>query len=330
MKKIWYALFEDSSARRPNWIFHQGELKEQIQKLILKFQKPLIDDVCIKRFELDDNYVMIYKDLFLNDLKNDNLFDKIVEIVKGDENINYLLKHKYYHGLVDTDNYLDIIDYLTKIKPSFIKSEMEEDFKILYQECTKETQTKINEVLRKLTFSYYFDPKENDGLKPYEELAEKRNELYDSYKVNELLKDERIENMDEILQFLFDNQKGNKLFIITFFTSKKIEDKEFMKEVENNYGIYLDVDKFIKEMNQKLKEIKSLHEMYEYIGSEYGKDKTDLEIVIESYEKARKKGYIFSVNNPIKNYYVPEESDSRINRGGGGRGRGRRRGGRRV
>ena len=32
MKKIWYALFEDSSARRPNWIFHQGELKEQIQR----------------------------------------------------------------------------------------------------------------------------------------------------------------------------------------------------------------------------------------------------------------------------------------------------------
>ena len=50
--------------------------------------------------------------------------------------------------------------------------------------------------------------------------------------LNELLKDERIENMDEILKFLFDNQKGNKLFIITFFTAKKIEDKDFMKELE--------------------------------------------------------------------------------------------------
>ena len=290
MKKMWYSIFEESSLRRPNWIFHGDELKAQTRKLILKFQEPLIDDVCIKRFELDDNYDMVNKELFISDLKNADLFDKIKEIFKSDENINLVLKKKYYEQeIYYSDNYLDITDYLLKIKPSFISQEMESDFKLLYQKCAKETQTKINGVLRKLMFSFYFDPKENDGLKDYEEEAEKRNELYDSYRVNELLKDERIENMDEILKFLFDNQKGNKLFIITFFTAKKIEDKDFMTELEKNYGIYLDVDTFIKEMNQKLNEITSLHQMYEYIGSEYGKDKTDLEIVIESYEKARKK-----------------------------------------
>ena len=87
--------------------------------------------------------------------------------------------------------------------------------------------------------------------------------------------------MDEILKFIFDNQKGNKLFIITFLTAKKIEAPEFIKELENNYGIYLGVDTFIKEMKQKLDEIKSLSEMYKFIGSEYGKDKTNLEIIIE-------------------------------------------------
>ena len=331
MKKMWYSIFEESSLRRPNWIFHGDELKAQTRKLILKFQEPLIDDVCIKRFELDDNYDMVNKELFISDLKNADLFDKIIEIVKSDENINLLLKKKYYnHEIYYSDNYLDITDYLIKIKPSFIAQEMESDFKLLYRECTKETQTKINGVLRKLMFSFYFDPKENDGLKDYEEEAEKRNELYDSYRVNELLQDERIENMDEILKFLFDNQKGNKLFIITFFTAKKIEDKDFMKELENNYEIYLDVDTFIKEMNQKLNEITSLHQMYEYIGSEYGKDKTDLEIVIESYEKARKKGYIGPINNPIYKYYNRGDSDSNGNRDRGGRGGGRGgRGGRR-
>ena len=232
---------------------------------------------------------MIHKDLFLTDLKNADLFDKIIEIVKTDENINLILQRKYYGGYVDISNYLDITDYLTKIKPSFISSQIEEDFKKLYQTCTKETQTKINGILSKLIFSFYFDPKDNDGLKQYEDLTEKKNLLYDSYRVNELLKDKRIKNMDEILKYLFDNQKGNKLFIITFFTAKKIENKDFMKELENNYGIYLDVDTFIKEMNQKLKEIDSLHAMYEYIGTDYGKGKTDLEIVIESYEKAKKK-----------------------------------------
>ena len=46
------------------------------------------------------------------------------------------------------------------------------------------------------------------------------------------------------------------IFIITFLTAKKIEDKEFMKDLESNYGIYLDVDTFIKEMKQKLKKLK--------------------------------------------------------------------------
>ena len=329
MKKMWYAIFEESSCRRQNWIFHGDEFKAQARKLILKFQKPLIDDVCIKRFELDENYEMIHKDLFITDLKNADLFDNIVDIIKGDENINLLLKRKYYSGYVDSFNYVDITDYLIKIKPSFIKQEIESDFKLLYHECTKDTQTKINGVLRKLMFSYYFDPKENEGLKKYEEETEKRNELYDSYKVNELLKDERIENMDEILKFIFDNQKGNKLFIITFLTAKKIEDGEFMKELEKNYGVYLDVDVFIKEMNQKLNEITSLHQMYEYIGSEFGKDKTDLEIIIESYEKAKKKGYVGPVNNPIFKYNNRgDNNDIGGNRGRVGRGRGARGGGR--
>ena len=131
------------------------------------------------------------------------------------------------------------------------------------------------------------------------------------------------------MKYIFENQKGNKLFIITFFTAKKIEDKEFMKELEKNYGIYLDVDIFIKEMNQKLNEIKNHNEMYKYIGSEFGQDKTDLEIIIESYEKAKKKGYI---REPNKKDFRGDNNrgrgNHRGNRGGRGRGKGRGRGGR--
>ena len=102
-----------------------------------------------------------------------------------------------------------------------------------------------------------------------------------------------------------------------------------MKELESDYGVYLDVDIFIKEMNQKLNEITSLHQMYEYIGSEFGKDKTDLEIIIESYEKAKKKGYVGPVNNPIFKYNNRgDNNDIGGNRGRGGRGRGARGGGR--
>ena len=104
-----------------------------------------------------------------------------------------------------------------------------------------------------------------------------------------------------------------------------------MKELEDNYGIYLNVDTFIKEMNQKLNEIKSLKEMYKYIGSEFGQDKTELEIIIESYEKAKKKGYI---REPNKGNFRGNQSFRGGNSRGwgnligliGGRGRGRGRG----
>ena len=145
--------------------------------------------------------------------------------------------------------------------------------------------------------------------------------LYLLFYINELLKDKNLKNKDEILKYTFENQRGNKLFIITFFTAKKIEDKEFMKELENNYGIYLDVDTFIKEMNQKLNEIKNHNEMYKYIGSEYGQDKTDLEIIIHAYKMAKKKGYIKEPNKPFLR-------GNQSFRGGNDRGRGNQRGSR--
>ena len=335
MKKIWYALFEESAARRPYWIFHGDELKEQTRKLILQFQKPTLDELCLKRFELDPYYKMIHPKLFLTDLKNEGLYDKIIDIMKEDTFINDNIKDHYAEEEYDFIMSIDINNYINSLKPEYIKHIVENDFKRIYSECTKETIKKINKLLSKLIFTYYFDEKQNEGLELYKDEVEKINELYDNYKVNELLKDKRIENIDEIVRFIFDNQKGNKLFIITFLTAKKIEDKEFMKELENNYGIYLDVDIFIKEMKQKLNEIKSLNEMYKFIGSEYGKDKSDLEIIIESYEKAKSKGYIGPRNistqtNPgiIGNNSLDiREGRGRGNRGGRGGRRGGRRGG---
>ena len=330
MKKIWYLLFEDSAARRPRWTFYGDDCKEKMKNLILKFQEPVIDEIYLKQYELEEDYHMIHENLFIKDLKSHGLYDQLVDIFKEDTNINIILTRRFFY----MDNYgFDMIepsDYIRQKKPEYIKEEMDNNFKELYNKCTSEIKKKANKILQKLMFSYYFKPMQDEDLKKYEELTEKRNELYDNYKIDELLKDKRIKNMDEILKFIFENQKGNKLFIITFITAKKIENPEFMKELENNYGIYLDVDTFIKEMNQKLSEIKSLNEMYKFIGSEYGQDKIDLEIIIDSYEKAKQKGYLFKIA-PIPNKSSIGINDSRGFRGGRGRdGRGGRgtRGGR--
>lgn len=139
------------------------------------------------------------------------------------------------------------------------------------------------------------------------------------------------DTLKKVLRYSFDSQKGNKLLIITFFTQKKIEDKEFIRELQNNYGIYLDVDVFIKDMNQQIENIHSYHDFFNYIGSDFGKDMDDLEILTHCYQMAIKKNYIRANNfNISQNYRGRGGYNYGRGRGEfmGGRGRGEFRGGR--
>ena len=65
------------------------------------------------------------------------------------------------------------------------------------------------------------------------------------------------------------------------------------------------MDKFIKEMKEKLNEIHSYGQLFEYIGSEFGRNKTDQELIQGAFEKAKLKGYIRdnNINNSIS-YYI--------------------------
>jgi hypothetical protein len=315
MKKIWYSLFEESSIRKPYWIFHGEEIGLKMKELIFKNLKPLINDVYLKRFENDNSYNIIDSKLFFNDIVKANILDKIEDIF-------------YFDYKIRSEININFVSDFEEKKGS-IRSLIKNNFKIPYKLCTRESKNKISDLLleKKINLQNYFNKMKEEDFKKFEEMTEIRYELYDNCRVNELLKDKNIKNIDEIVKYSFENQKGNKLFIITFFTAKKIEDKAFMKELEDNYGIYLDVDTFIKEMNQKLNEIKNHNEMYKYIGSEFGQDKTDLEIIIESYEKAKIKGYI---RVPNEKDYIGDNNrykgNHRGNRGGRGRGKGRGRG----
>ena len=321
MKKMWYTLFEESSTRKSYWIFYSDDNRAKMKKLLFKDKKPSVDDICFKRFEEDYSYDIVNLKNFNDDLRDKNIYDKIVDIINSDENFKSITQYRYFLD----DSYDSFDDEIcTEItnseeKKKIIKEKMEKNFKDLFCQCSKQSKNKMFKIIsQKLQFSEYFDIREEDEtIKLYEDKTEIRNYYYDSCKLDEYLKEREIENIDEILQYAFDNQKGNKLLIITFFTQKKIEDKEFMKELEANYGIYLDVEAFIKEMNQKLNEIKSFSEMYKYIGSEYGKDLTDLEIIIKSYERAKLKGYIRDQNSSTT------FNRSQNFRGGYNRGRGR-------
>ena len=82
-----------------------------------------------------------------------------------------------------------------------------------------------------------------------------------------------------------------------------------MDELEKNYGIYLEVDAFFLDMKKKLKDIKSYKELYEFIKVDLGKDKTELEIIVDAYKKAKEKRYIRDPNESLRsynNYQVPQ------------------------
>ena len=45
-------------------------------------------------------------------------------------------------------------------------------------------------------------------------------DLYDSFKVDEILKDNELQNIDEILKYAYESQRGNQLLLITFCFEK--------------------------------------------------------------------------------------------------------------
>ena len=82
-----------------------------------------------------------------------------------------------------------------------------------------------------------------------------------------------------------------------------MEEKNFISELKNNYGVYLKVNSFIKEMKQKLKEINSYSALYKFIGCDLLDNLYEKEYLIQSYVKAKNKQYIKKNNNYSNNFY---------------------------
>ena len=247
-----------------------------MKKLVLKGKWPLFSDTVFTRFEKDESFDMNNINDFNEDLKNYNIYDSIQKIL--------FLKENYLN-----DNEKNILLIQNKI----------ENFKYLFNKCNEISKKKIRKlILINLNFSNYFKIENEKDFYNYKEYTEIYDELYDSYRVEELLKkNTNIQNIDEIVKYAFKSQRGNILLLITFYTKKIIESKKkFMAELNRNYGVYLEPELFIEEINSKIKEIKTYKQLYEFIGTNFGEKKTDIELIIEAYEKAKQKEYILIPN----------------------------------
>ena len=276
MKKMIYYILEEFLIRQMSWIFHGDECRIEMKKLVLKGKWPLFSDTVFTRFEKDESFDMNNINNFNEDLKNYNIYDSIQKIL--------CLKENYLN-----DNEKNILLSQNKI----------DNFKYLFNKCNEISKKKIKKlILRNLNFSNYFKIENEKDFYNYKEYTEIYDELYDSYRVEELLKkNTNIQNIDEIVKYAFKSQRGNILLLITFYTKKIIESKKkFMAELNRNYGVYLEPELFIEEINSKIKEIKTYKQLYEFIGTNFGEKKTDIELIIEAYEKAKQKEYILIPN----------------------------------
>ena len=285
--KIYNSLFEDFIIRQMFWMFHSDESKEDMKNLILRNKN---NRLYLEEFEKNKDFKMNRLDEFNQDIKDKNIYKEIIDIISTDK------------------GYLEHI-FLGKEKArELAEKRISQSFKRLFQECSREGKDKLKDIiLKNLYFPDYF-----------QQVLQKNIELYDKFKVNELLKDLCGNVKEEFLSRAFESQKGNKLLFITFFAQKKIEEEGFLDNLEKNYGVYLDVDNFIQEMNQKSSEIKSFQALMEYVGADFIKDekgnnkyKDDLELIIDMYGKALQKKYFGNTRDYPKS--LGSSFSSRIN-----------------
>ena len=274
MIKVKSALIEEFLIRQIYWMFHGPDCKDIMKAKVsaLPNKAKLNSDIYLDKFHKDPNFKMRYLDIFNKELHNKNIYNKVINTIANDRNFLWNYNNNFYQA------------------KQAAESEITISFKRLYNQCSDWGRNRLNELIKdNMQFSDFFIENER----------EIRDGLYDSCQVNEILKvnDKDSQEMKEVLKYAYESQKGNQLLLITFLVLNKLGETGFMEQLEKNYGIYLEVDAFFLDMKQKLKEIKSYKELYEFIKVDLGKDKTELELIVDAYEKAKQKRYIRDPND---------------------------------
>ena len=188
---------------------------------------------------------------------------------------------------------------------NYIKFQYKKCFKNLYISADNKRRQKIdNLILKHLSFHKYFkyevnyyniDHKfsgiskiKNNIKKNWEKIFEKEKTI--KIIVNKLKKENK-----SFFEKCYISQKGHSLLLVSIMANHKIKEKGFLEELENNYGVYLEADKFINEIKHKLNEIKNYYDLYKYIGCTLLQSddlNNEIELIADAYNIAVNKGYI--------------------------------------
>ena len=88
------------------------------------------------------------------------------------------------------------------------------------------------------------------------------NELY-----NQLNQLDQLTILNKNFSLEIESNYCLKTFLVFMILNNKIHEKNFVNELEKNYGVFLDGDSFIQEMNQKVEEVKNISDSYKYFGN---------------------------------------------------------------
>ena len=286
MIKIKNVLIEEFLIRQIYWIFHGPDCQSIMREKVIALNNVtrLNDDVYLEKFHNDPDFKMRYLDIFNKELHNKNIFHKVINTIANDKNFLWNYNNNFNYAKRSAENRIT------------------QSFKKLYNECSDWGRNRLNNIIKEnMRFGDFFIEDEKDI----------RTGLYYACQVDQILKgnNENTPEMREVLKYAYESQKGNQLLLITFLVLNKLGEQGFMDELEKNYGIYLEVDAFFLDMKKKLKDIKSYKELYEFIKVDLGKDKTELEIIVDAYKKAKQKRYIRDPNESLRshnNYQVPQ------------------------
>ena len=266
MKRMKDVLIQEFLIRQVYWIFHGPDCMMTMRQKVVNASLKVSEDVYLDKFETDPNFKMMHLDIFNKELHHQHIYSQVINIISNDRDFlrNYRNNWKYAKSMAE--------------------SRITQSFKKLYNEVSQWSRNKLRNLIRdNLHFSNFFE----------EDESRIRSQLYDSFQVSDILKgNEQSHDIDDILKYAYESQKGNPLLLITFSVLKKLNEEGFMKALEDDYGIFVKVDSFVDEIKKSLNAVKNYKELYECIGSGLGNGKTELDLIIESYDIAKQKKYI--------------------------------------
>ena len=138
LKKIHNALFEDFIIRQMYWMFHSEETRDHMKDLIIFGDKVMF---YLDLFETDPSVKMNNLIKFNEDIHKKNIYDDIINIISTDE------------------GYLEHVFIGKNKAKEQAEKRINQSFKRLFQECSKEGRNKLKEIIHKnLNFPEYFRP----------------------------------------------------------------------------------------------------------------------------------------------------------------------------